>query len=69
MITKKVELVEIEITLNTGFNMFLNPNKVVLRFNREVRDSKPKSKTVLGRETTHKDSVAKSAKNKKTKVH
>ena len=67
MNTKKVELVEIEIDLNTGFNMFLNPNKVVLRFNREVKDSKPKDKTVLGRETTHKDSVSKSAKNKQNK--
>ena len=63
----KIELVEIEIDLNTGFNMFLNPNKVVLRFNREVKDSKPKDKTVLGRETTHKDSVSKSAKNKQNK--
>lgn len=67
MNSKKVELIEIEITLNTGFNMFLNPNKVVLRFNREVRDSKPKDKTVLGRETTHKQSVSKSAKNKQSK--
>lgn len=67
MNSKKVELIEIEITLNTGFNMFLNPNKVVLRFNREVRDSKPKRKTVLGRETTHKESVSKSAKNKQSK--
>lgn len=67
MNTKKVELVEIEIDLNTGFNMFLNPNKVVLRFNREVKDNKPKDKTVLGRETTHKDSVSKSAKNKQNK--
>lgn len=49
--------------------MFLNPNKVILRFNREIRDSKPKNKEVLGRETTHKDSVAKSAKSKKTKIH
>lgn len=63
----KIELVEIEIDMNTGFNMFLNPNKVVLRFNREVKDSKPKDKTVLGRETTHKDSVSKSAKNKQNK--
>ena len=68
MIAKKVELVELEITLNTGFNMFLNPNKVVLRFNREIRDSKPKNKVVLGRETTHKDSISKSAKSKKSKI-
>jgi hypothetical protein len=27
MNSKKVELVEIKIDLNTGFNMFLNPNK------------------------------------------
>ena len=67
MNTKKVELVEIEIDLNTGFNMFLNPNKVVLRFNREVKDSKPKDKTVLARETTHKESVSKSAKSKQNK--
>lgn len=67
MNTKKIELVEIEIDLNTGFNMFLNPNKVVLRFNREVKDSKPKDKTVLGRETTHKESVSKSAKSKQNK--
>lgn len=67
MNSKKVELIEIEITLNTGFDMFLNPNKVVLRFNREVRDSNPKNKTVLGRETTHKESVSKSAKNKQSK--
>jgi hypothetical protein len=64
MNSKKVELVEIGITLNTGFNMFLNPNEVVLRFNKTVRDSKPKSKNVLGRETTHKESMSKSAKNK-----
>lgn len=68
MNSKKVELIEIELTLNTGFNMFLNPNKVVLRFNREIRDTKPKNKTVLGRETTHKDSVSKSAKSKKSKI-
>lgn len=67
MNSKKVELIEIEIVLNTGFNMFLNPNKVVLRFNREVRDSKPKSKTVLGRETTHKESMSKSTKKKQSK--
>jgi hypothetical protein len=64
MNSKKVELVEVELTLNTGFNMFLNPNKVVLRFNKVVRDSKPKSNNVLGRETTHKESMSKSAKNK-----
>lgn len=28
--------VEIEITLNTGFNMFLNPSKIVLKFDKEV---------------------------------
>lgn len=67
MNTKKVELVEIKITLNTGFNMFLNPNEVTLRFNRVIRDSKPKNKTVLGRETTHKESLSKSAKNKQNK--
>lgn len=67
MNTKKVELVEIDITLNTGFNMFLNPNNVVLRFNRVVKDSIPKNKVVLGRETTHKESVAKSSKNKQNK--
>lgn len=67
MNTKKVELVEIDIILNTGFNMFLNPNKVTLRFNRVIRDSKPKDKTILGRETTHKESVSKSAKNKQNK--
>lgn len=64
---KKVELVEVEVTLNTGFNMFLNPNKVVLRFNREVKDSTPSTKVVLGKETTHKESISKSAKNKQSK--
>ena len=67
MNTKKVELVEIDITLNTGFNMFLNPNNVVLRFNRVVKDSVPKNKVVLGRETIHKESMAKSSKNKQSK--
>lgn len=67
MNSKKVELVEIGITLNTGFNMFLNPNEVILRFNKIVRDSKPKNKNVLGRETTHKESVSKSAKSKQNK--
>lgn len=67
MNTKKVELVEIDITLNTGFNMFLNPNNVVLRFNRVVKDSIPKNRVVLGRETTHKESMAKSSKNKQSK--
>lgn len=32
MDNKKTESVEIEITLNTGFNMFLNPNTIVLKF-------------------------------------
>lgn len=67
MNTKKVELVEIEITLNTGFSMFLNPNIVTLRFNKVIHDSKPKNKVVLGRETTHKESMAKSSKNKQNK--
>jgi hypothetical protein len=67
MNTKKVELVEIDITLNTGFNMFLNPNNIVLRFNRVVKDSKPKNIVVLGRETTHKESVAKSSKSKQSR--
>jgi urocanate hydratase len=67
MNSKKVELVEINIDLNTGFNMFLNPNTITLRFNRVVRDSKPKNKVVLGRETTHKESMAKSSKNKQSK--
>lgn len=67
MNTKKVELVEIDITLNTGFDMFLNPNNIILRFNRVVKDSKPKNKVILGRETTHKESMAKSSKNKQTK--
>lgn len=67
MNSKKVELVEINIDLNTGFNMFLNPNTVTLRFNRVVHDSKPKNIVVLGRETTHKESMAKSSKNKQSK--
>lgn len=67
MNSKKVELVEIEIILNTGFNMFLNPNTVTLRFNRVVKDSTPKNTVVLGRETTHKQSMAKSSKNKQSK--
>jgi hypothetical protein len=67
MNSKKVELVEINIDLNTGFNMFLNPNTITLRFNRVVRNSKPKNKVVLGRETTHKESMAKSSKNKQSK--
>lgn len=69
MKSKKVELVEIEITLNTGFNMFLNPNVTVLRFNSVVLDNtvKNKSITALHRETTHKESISKSAKNKQNK--
>jgi hypothetical protein len=67
MNTKKVELVEIDIDLNTGFNMFLNPNTITLRFNRTVQDSKPNNKVILGRETTHKESMAKSSKNKQSK--
>ena len=67
MNSKKVELVEIKIDLNTGFNMFLNPNTITLRFNKVVHDNKPSRNTVLGRETTHKQSVAKSSKNKQNK--
>ena len=47
--------------------MFLNPNTITLRFNKVVKDSRPKNKVVLGRETTHKESMAKSSKNKQNK--
>lgn len=47
--------------------MFLNPNTTTLRFNRVVKDNKPTTKVVLGRETTHKESMAKSSKNKQNK--
>lgn len=67
MNTKKVKLVEIDITLNTGFNMFLNPNKVTLRFNKKVQDNKPSTEIKLGLDTTHKTSMAKSSKNKNKK--
>lgn len=67
MKSKKVELVEIKIDLNTGFNMFLNPNTITLRFNKVVHDNKPSRDIVLGRETTHKQSVAKSSKSKNSK--
>lgn len=67
MNSKKVELVEIDIVMNTGFNMFLNPNIVTLRFNRVLHDNKPNKEIILGRETTHKESVAKSSRNKKSK--
>lgn len=67
MKTKKTKLVEIDITLNTGFNMFLNPNTVTLRFDIEVLDSTPSREVKLGLETTHKTSMAKSAKNKNKK--
>jgi hypothetical protein len=67
MNSKKVELVEIKIDLNTGFNMFLNPNTITLRFNKVVHDNKPSRDIVLGRETTHKQSVAKSSKSKNSK--
>jgi hypothetical protein len=67
MNSKKVELVEIKINLNTGFNMFLNPNTITLRFNKVVHDNKPSRDIVLGRETTHKQSVAKSSKSKNSK--
>lgn len=36
------KVVEIKVTLNTGFNMFLNPNEVVLKF--KVEEEKPKRK-------------------------
>ena len=35
-------VVEIEITLNTGFNMFLNPNTIVLKF--KIEEEKVKRK-------------------------
>jgi hypothetical protein len=64
MNTRKTKLVEIDITLNTGFNMFLNPNVVTLRFDKKVLDSTPSREVKLGLETTHKTSMAKSSKNK-----
>jgi hypothetical protein len=67
MKARKTELVEIDITLNTGFNMFLNPNVVTLRFDKKVLDSTPSREVQLGLETTHKTSMAKSAKNKNKK--
>jgi hypothetical protein len=42
MNNKNTTMVEIEITLNTGFNMFLNPNTTVLFF--EKSEDKPKRK-------------------------
>lgn len=36
------KVVEIQVTLHTGFNMFLNPNEVVLKF--KVDEEKPKRK-------------------------
>ena len=67
MRTKKTKLGEIDITLNTGFNMFLNPNKVTLRFDTKVLDSTPSTEVKLGLETTHKTSMAKSSKGKNKK--
>ena len=67
MNTRKTKLVEIDITLNTGFNMFLNPNKVTLRFDTKVLDSTPSTEVKLGLETTHKTSMAKSSKGKNKK--
>jgi hypothetical protein len=67
MRTKKTKLVEIDITLNTGFNMFLNPNVVTLRFNTKVLDSTPSKEVKLGLDTTHKTSIAKSSKSKNKK--
>jgi hypothetical protein len=67
MKARKTKLVEIDITLNTGFNMFLNPNVVTLRFDKKVLDSTPSREVQLGLETTHKTSMAKSAKNKNKK--
>ena len=67
MRTKKTKLAEIDITLNTGFNMFLNPNKVTLRFDTKVLDSTPSREVKLGLDTTHKTSMAKSSKGKNKK--
>lgn len=67
MNTRKTKLVEIDITLNTGFNMFLNPNVVTLRFDTKVLDSTPSTEVKLGLETTHKTSMAKSSKGKNKK--
>jgi hypothetical protein len=47
--------------------MFLNPNVVTLRFDKKVLDSTPSREVQLGLETTHKTSMAKSAKNKNKK--
>lgn len=53
--------------LNTGFDMFLNPNFVDHFIDIPKKPKPPVVKKETGRKTTHKESVAKSAKAKDKK--